>query len=233
MLSKYADALHIHVQHRRDGSVFVRPLTVRRTYIEAPGPVWTALRGHTLAPARWSSPSEAATTQFRLRYRDADGSGPWQVDWPITEGVSPVSLRTELVDLAYVLRETENVGRAVGHIRNMSTNISRQGVETITFDLRLLHRMGTTSAHRTLAEVLALEEGDPVQLGADWPVAMRGPYFATQIRESIAPDGWTITLALHHARYVLGLGDDELTTPQPLTWDAISTTWDTTPGSWG
>lgn len=230
-MGKFADELHTLVQHQRAGSVRVIPITQRRDDLAAAGPVWTILRAHCLSPATWSSPSEVATTQYSIRYTTSAGT-PFTQEWPLSSDVSVIPLKGELVDVEYVQKQTDSLDLMMA-ARNRATNVSRQGVESVTLDLGLLWRMGTPSSLRTIAEVLRLEAGAPVHLGADWPVAVRGPYFADQISESITPDGWTVEISLSHARYVLGLADVELPIPLPLTWDATTSTWNTTPGTWG
>jgi len=231
VMSKYADDLHTLVQHQRSGTVRVISNVQRRDDLNATTPVWTILRAHSLSPARWSAPSEVATTQYRVRYTTSTDV-PYEIEWPLSEDVTVLPLKSETVDLTQIKRDTESLDLNM-NARNRTTNVARMGVESVTLDLGLLWRIGTPSALRTVAEALRMEAGDPVHLGADWPQAVRGPYFANEISEDITPDSWLITFTLHHARYVLGLDDDELPTPPAITWDATILPWNTYPGPWG
>lgn len=230
LMGTYADDLHTLVQHQRAGAVRVISNVQRRNDLDVADPVWTLLRAHTLSPARWSSPSEVATTQYSVKY--SLEAGPYEQEWPLSDEVTVVPLKPETVDLTQIHRDTDSIDLIMNAI-NRTTNISRFGVDSVTLDLGLLWRIGSLSAQRTVAEVLRLEAGDPVFLGADWPQGVRGPYFANQIEESITPDSWTVTLTLQHARYVLGLGDSQLPNPPAITWDANTGTWDEYPGPWG
>jgi len=232
VIDKYADQLHTLIQHERDGNLKVVSNVARLKEVNAPGPVWTLLRAHTLSPAKWSAPAESATTQYSVRYTTSGGVGYTQ-EWPISDALTPIALRGELIDLEHIVSADPHTSRnALMRSINAYTNWSRQGVESVTIDLGALWRIGTDSAKRTVTEALRLEEGAPVHLGADWPLAVRGPYFANQITEKITPDSWQITLDLFHARYVVGLGDDELPTPQPIVWDAAEITWTAAAGPW-
>lgn len=230
VMGTYANDLHTLVQHQRSGAVRVISNVQRRNDLDVTDPVWTLLRKHSLSPAKWSSPSEVATTQYSVRY--SIGEEPYEMEWPLSDEVSVVPLKPETVDLTQIHRDTDGVD-LIMNATNRATNISRFGVDSVTLDLGLLWRIGSLSAQRTVAEALSLEAGDPVFLGADWPQGVRGPYFANQIKESITPDTWTLTLTLQHSRYVLGLGDSQLPTPPAITWDANTGTWDDYPGPWG
>lgn len=231
MIEKYGDKLHTLIQHKRDGDIRVISNVARRDEVMSPGPVWTLLRSHTLSPAKWSAPSESATTKYGVRYT-TEGGVPYTQPWPLPlAGI--VALREETIDLEHIVSGPDFRSRDIlANAVNNYENWSRLGVESVTIDLGLLWRRRDPSSVRTIVEALRLEEGTPVHLGADWPVAVRGPYFANQITEKITPDEWTITLDLFHARYVVGLGDDDLPTPQPITWDASNRTWHATAGPW-
>lgn len=230
VMQAYADDLHTLVQHQRSGTVRVISNVARRDSLGGSTPAWTLLRAHTLSPAKWVSPSEVATTQYSVRY-SIDGD-PYEMEWPLSDEVSVVPLKPETVDLTQINRVTDSLGLIMNAI-NRTTNISRVGVDSVTLDLGMLWRKGDLSAQRTVAEALRMEAGDLMYLGADWPQGVRGPYFANQIEESITPDEWTITFGLQHARYVLGLGDNQMPVPPAITWDANSVPWNTYPGPWG
>lgn len=233
VIDKYANKLHTLIEHQRSGDVRVVSNVRRRNNIMAAGPVWTLPRAHALSPAKWSSPAEMATTQYIVRYTTSTDV-PYEQEWPLSDALTLIALRSEVVDLEHIKPSlTDFVSRDIlMRSINNYTNLDRSGVDSVTIDMGSLWRLGTDSAIRTMVEVLKMEEGAAMHLGADWPQAVRGPYFANQITEKITPDSWQVTLDLFHARYVVGLGDPSLPTPQPIIWDAANTIWNATPGKW-
>lgn len=233
MIAEYADKLHTLIQHQRNGNVRVASNISRHAEVMEPGPVWTLPRAHTLSPAKWSSPAESATTEYTVHYATAGGA-TFDQRWPISDVLTVVPLRGETIDIGNVIAETTDYRARDIMMRSINnyTNWARAGVESVTLDLGALWRTGTDSAKRTVTEALRLEEGAPIHLGADWPMAVRGPYFANQITEKITPDSWQITLDLFHARYVVGLDDDDIPTPQPIIWDAADINWNSAAGPW-
>lgn len=229
--AKFGTDLGVLFQHKRDGSVnFMSPRY--RFYLlgSRAGFRWPVLRSQGISPAQWAQPVESASEQFVLTRRTSTGT-IYKQTWPLPGGAAPVMLETTDVDLSQVVPRTLNYEYVMNALNNR-TNGRRMAMNSLTVDMIMLLSSKREVDRRIAMQVLELEAGDPIYFLGDWPQAIRGSYFASQITESVDSESWSITIDLSHPRDVLGLTDENIPQPKPKTWDQFVTTWDNTPGKW-
>ena len=225
-IRKYADELGTHIQHQRDGRVRIESIQSRADkLVSASKSDYSIQRDQCLSPARWSSNAEMPTTQLVVKRRLSTGQVTEQ-DWPT--GTIYDVMRREVVDLTHVMPTTDSY-KNIMSAKNMLTNWSKLAVDEITIDLGLLFTRRRPIDRLIFKQLLGHEVGDPIFLDNDWPQGVQGAYFSTQIKESISPDGWLITIGLAPAHYVIGVYPDNLPTFTPKTWDQVNSPWDSPP----
>lgn len=230
-ISKYGTDIGTLVSHWRAGTMRFDPIRRRVALLTSRVETeWPILRSQGISPATWEQPIENANKQYTIERRTADGT-PYTQVWPLPSGSSPVLLEEETVDWLHIRPVTNNFNYYMDAI-NKESNLPRTELQSLTIDLAHLLSSPKPYDQRIGAQLLALEAGDPIYLSGDWPQAIRTPYFANQIKETITPDGWEMTLSLYHPRDVLGLADAQIPTVPPRVWDSALTTWNTSPGTW-
>lgn len=231
--SKYGTDLGTYFQHERNGSVRILSIGHRhQMMLDRLNVEWPILRSQGLSPAKWSQQIESASVQYTVLRRTTSGGEDTQL-WPLPDGVSPVLLEQEEIDILHVKNTSAHENyRYLMNSLTMQSNVGRTELESVTFDLIMLLSSTKPADMHVAAQLLDLEAGDPVYLSGDWPDAVRAPYFANEISEKITPDSWEITLKLFHPRDVLGLFDSEIPAVKPRVWDSAITPWDTATGAW-
>ena len=231
--TKYGTDLGILFQHLRNGGVRILPLGYRHTLLnQRLVTEWPVLRSQTLSPAAWSTQSEGASHQYLVKRRLENG-GEYSQVWPLPEGSTPLLLQDEEIDLLHIMpTAVDETFRYVANSRNYQANLSRYEIDAIRFDMIHLLSSSKEVDRRTAAQILKTEAGDPIYLSGDWPVAIRGPYFANKISESINSDSWEIEFSLFHPRDVLGLFDGEVPSVPAKVWDSMTSEWNDATGSW-
>ena len=227
-IRKYADDLGTLISHQRGGQVRIESIQSRALKLEQMAKYSYAIqRDQCLSPAKWSTTAEMATTKLHVKRRLSNG-GIYEQDWPVGTFANEDALRSEEVDLTYITDRTESF-RNIVNAKNYNINWSQLSVDEITVDMGLLFQRGRDIDREVFKRLLIMEEGDPVYLSTDWPQAVRGSYFSTQIQERISPDGWTFTIGLARAHYVIGVPPSQIPELKPKTWDQINAPWDSPP----
>lgn len=231
-ITKYGSDIGILIQQQRNGSVSLLPITKRIELMEARlSTAWPLLRSEAISPATWDQQVEAASKQYTLLYlTDQDTVYRWE--WPFPAGANPgVLVESEDVDWSNVRTVTDNYRRYMEAL-NFHTNSMRHTLSSVTIDLLMLIRSGRFYDRRIAAQMLALEEGDPIYMSGDWLPAVRGPHLVQGIKETLNSNEWRLELSLTHPRDTLGLLDSEIPIVPPKVWDSARTAWDSTPGTW-
>lgn len=225
--AKYSTDLGILLSQGRDGTVQLRSFTYRRADLERRIITdYPVLRSEAISPAEWSQPLEMAGAQLVMETTDGD------VTWQLPSGVETgVVLGERRLDWKHVYRRTNDYVYFLT-AENLNTNAPIAGVRQITVDLIRLLTSDRVYDRHMAAQLLALNEGDPVFLGADWPGLIAAPYLAQGIDEKISPDEWSLTLNLEHSRNVLGYQDSDTPTIPARVWDQARYAWDTETRTW-
>lgn len=231
VVSRYGTDLGVLFQHRRNGSVNIQSPRWRNYLLSLRAMSrWPILRAQGISPAQWDQPIEAASEQFVLTRRTSTGTLYTQT-WPMPAGSSPVMLETTDVDMTQIVPRTTNYEYVMNAL-NHRTNGRRMALQSLTVDLIMLLSSTKAVDRRIAVQLLELEAGDPIYFSGDWPQAIRGSYFASQITENIDSNTWEMVIDLSHPRDVLGLIDEEIPQAPPKVWDQFLTTWDETPLTW-
>lgn len=223
----YTATLGILISQHRNGTVQIRSQTYRRRDLEyriiTDYPI---LRSESTAPATWEQPLDMAGEQLVLETPEGD------VTWQLPSGVETgVVLGERRIDWKHISRRTDDYVHFMT-AENLATNAPISGVQEVTFDvIRLLTSKRRYDRHMA-AQLLALEEGDPVFLGGDWPGLISDPYLAQGIDETITPDEWTIKLRLQHCRIVLGYQDSDTPVIPARVWNQAHHAWNSEPRTW-
>lgn len=229
LIDKYVTDLGTHVQQRRDGSLFIAPLTYRVEEINSK--VNTALgllRSHTLAPVEWDQPINELSGRVVMKWRESDGR---LNEGGITPETSDFTFEVISFDRRYI---TDQTGNYLHFLRAEYTrrNTPRHSLSSVRFRIDRLLTSEIEYDRLVAAQLLALQEGDPVYFSYDWPSQIAFPYFAQQITESITPDKWEMTLHLFHPRVVCGLDDAHLPEVTPRIWEQMGFRWDDVNTTW-
>lgn len=231
VVTKYGTDLGVLFQHRRNGTVNIQSPRWRNYLLSLRATSrWPILRSQGISPAQWEQPIEAASEQFVLTRRTSTGTLYTQT-WPLPASASPVMLETTDIDLTQIIPRTTNYEYVMNGL-NHRTNGRRMALNSLTVDMIMLLSSTKPVDRRIAAQLLELEHGDPIYFSGDWPQAIRGSYFASQITENIDSETWEMVIDLSHPRDVLGLIDGEIPQAPPRVWDQFVTTWDETPLTW-
>jgi len=231
--TKFGTDMGTLFQHRRDGSVRILSIGYRRQMLfDRLETEWPVTRSQAISPATWSTQIESASVQYHMIRRLPSGA-LYEQDWPTPVGSTIVLLKREDIDVSQVLPTgIYETYRLLANSLNHQSNSSRLEIEAIKFDM--IHLLSSSKiVDRTIAaQLLKLEAGDPLFLSGDWPEAVRGPYYANQINESIGPNSWEISIDVFHAKDVVGMFDNETPEIPGKVWDSLVSEWNVTPGSW-
>lgn len=224
-----AEDIGVQIQERRDGTTLAWghdariSLAASRAISEFP-----LMKNQAIAPARYEQPNERPAKRIEYKLYNATG------------GVATRS--AEISNPTGELRETEQIDwtrwqslgagdqlyrEALARVHESSAR--RYTVPTITVDILMLLRNGSSYARRIARQMLLLEVGEPVMFSGDWPAKLRGVHFAEGIKETITKDEWQIELSL--VPHVVAVG---ATTPnvQPRAWDSFAYDWNTETRKW-
>lgn len=232
IISKYATGIGIQIQQERDGTIEFLPISRRRALMlqQLESYRLPILRSQGISPAQWAQPIEQADTQYVLEWATANGT-EYSQTWPLPDGLTPFMLEQQTVDWRHVTRASGNAE----HLMNALTidrNLPRTELQSLTIDLIYLLSSGNAYHRRIAAQLLALDAGDAVFLSRDWVPLIRGPYFAQEITETIAPNEWKLQLTLSHARRVLGMYDHEIPEVPARVWESARLAWNQTTATW-
>lgn len=230
---KYGNDLGIFFQHLRAGGLRLMPQGYRDAIMrERVVADFSILRSHTLSPAQWSTGIDEQSVQYKV-IRRTSGGVPYEQVWPLPTGANAVMLEDEDIDLLHILpTSVHETFRYIANAKNNQANSSRQEIESIRLDMILLLSSDKPADRMVAAQVLALEAGDPVFLSGDWPQAVRAPYFANQIKETVNSDTWEIELTLFHPSDVLGLFESQVPDVPARVWDSAAYPWNTETRTW-
>lgn len=190
-------------------------------------------RAQVLAPTRWS---KGPGRFLRLKVIIARGDGSTETYTVDPAGYSPGSV-TKDEDLSSLVGTIHSGESVAGPRRAIQARVDRESVtlwrpDRLVVDVvRLL--TDDRPAHQLMARrLLALEVGDPLLLGLDWPLP--DVYQVTQITERITANDWRLELDALPFTHLSGLPSPDV--PAGTTWATrhpLETTWTTAPDtSW-
>lgn len=223
----YTTEIGILVPQHRDGVLSIASLGYRRDNLERRiHTEYPILRSEAIAPAEWLQSLDMAGSQLVMETDEGD------ITWQLPSGVEAgVVLGESRFDWKHISRVTDDYVHFMT-AKNLDTNAPITAVREITVDLIHLLTSQRLYDRHMAAQLLALNEGDPVFLGDDWPDLIAAPYLAQGIDETISPDEWTLKLTLHHSRTVLGYQDSETPTIPARVWGQARYAWNTEPRKW-
>lgn len=244
VIGKFTADLGILIRQDRAGT----PTAWSNDHLRALSDQWSTVnpdplqRSQVVKPVQWERPSTIPTrigwTQL-LGIGDHDNTGSY-----LTGRMEPVD-RIEHLDLTHIwdIGSTSNSPspelQSVMRARAYRTSARDLTVNKVTVDvLGLLARNhGTDRAQ--VGNLLAMNHGDPIALGYDWPNDVAGVYFARKIIHRITPTSWHIDIDLMSKGHVTGYGNTDATPLSGRTWDTAhpprrdtwatvddTTTWD-------
>lgn len=231
-ITKYGEDLGILIQQQRDGSITLLPITKRIEIMNSRiTSQWPLLRSEAVSPALWDQHVETASKQYTLLWL-TDENTVYRWEWPLPSGANPgLIVESDDVDWSNIRTITDNYRRYMDAI-NYETNAMRHTLSSVTIDILMLLKSPRYYDRVMAAQMLSLEEGDPLYLSGDWPPAINGPQLVQGIGENITADEWTLELSLTNPRNTLGLTPTEIPTVPPKVWDSARSAWDSTAGTW-
>lgn len=191
-------------------------------------------RRHVLRPVSWS---RQASIPVLARWTEYTPQAEWtpvqRVLYPrVGGGVPPLTQETDMTHVLVVGNGLR--GPMAAAVAAASHN--QLAVERVTVDVLGLLERDEGTDRLVVGHLLAMQHGDPVPLGYDWPTDVRGVYFAESITHSITASSWTIELVLTPSEHVTGsatptdiAGRTWDTAMSAYRWDNAETTWETTP----
>lgn len=230
-LDTYATATGMQLRELRAGNIELVSLT-RRAYEAEQSRVGDLpiLRRQGIAPATWTQDVDAANTQYLVDRRTSEGV-PYVQTWPLPAGAPVTVLEQSTLDWSTITPATENYVM-YANARNYASNLPENRLSSIRLDLAHLLTSPEQYDRNVAVQAIRYEVGAHVMLGGDWPAAVRGRYFANQIREHISPAGWEMELSLQPASRVIGLSYDDSQNVPVYTWAQLNGTWAGAAGSW-
>lgn len=248
VIGKFAADLGILIRQVRDG----QPMAWSHDHLITMAESWKTTnpdplqRSQVIAPAEWTRPL-AIPQQVRWEQHVAIGNHVTTPVFHFTPTDEFVT-KTEAIDMTHIwdikAKNSAETGgpptTGLGDVmraRVAQANSTEARVEKVSVDvLGLLERNHGTDRNQ-IGNLLALNHGDPLALGYDWPAEVSGVYFAGKITHRITGNAWVIDLELTPARHVTGQGSPtagpgrtwDTAYPAGRQWDTPSTTWETSP----
>lgn len=224
VLTKYTADLGLLLQDQRHGTQSLLDLETRRTRALAALHTDLAIgRSQVPIPARWTQPNEFYPIAYIIRHKNTDGTDGY------VRGGFPWNPESEVSDLdrRYITKTTPQLELYAQGLGSRGLNTLR--IDSIRLDLLHLLSSDRTYDRRIAGQLLALQPGDAVQFGFEWPPAVRGVYFAREINETITGTTWEIELGLTKWVELLGSGMPEV----PIrVWEQANTYWDDETRTW-
>lgn len=187
-------------------------------------------RTQVLSPVEWAMPA-AVPTRVALRWR-----GPTGQPQTTTLSVGDGSFTAATDERDTTMIQPVDGGTAVVAAANAMVWRSAPGgysVRSLTCDVLALLGSTARADRQQAVQLLALEAGDPIALGTDWPEHVGGMHYVTQITERVTPDSWTVELEIIPHYQVTGMPADPVRSyswdtalPTTATWDDVRAPWD-------
>lgn len=199
-------------------------------------------RSQVLSPVSWRRPALIPKSLYWQQTAEVGDQNESGLGYSFTPGGSLVT-RAETLDMLHLWDISWEPGASgSGYSDSMRARYLRAKatelvLDTVTVDLLQLLRRNQGSDRAQVGQMLNLNHGDPLALGYDWPLEVRGVHFAQKVSHKITRDAWTVTLDLVPASHVTGTTDPtdisgetwDTAYPPSTQWETPSTTWEASP----
>lgn len=232
IMDEYGRDRGILAVQRKDGTVALRSLATRNEMLKTLNQTQPSiLRSQALAPGEWTQPIADRGNRFLIRIRQSEGSEVESINWPSYATRSLVQLDLKIIDWDDTVARTENWRHYMDALARR-TNYPRTNVTTIVVDIGHLLTSPVSYDKDVALHLLQLEHGDPVFIGGDWSASVRSPMIVTEIKESVTPENWRITLSLDTPRNVIGTKDENLPDVPARVWNQADLQWEADERQW-